>query len=344
MKKDTLRVSYAHAVFGDEERRAVQEVLSSPQIVAGKRAAEFESKIASLFKKKYGLLVNSGSSANLMAIESLDLPEGSEVITPVLTFATTVSPIVKRRLVPVFVDVDPRTYQIDADKVEGMIGKKTKAIIVPSLFGNIPDLPKLRRIANKHKLYLIEDSCDTLGATVNGKSTGSFADISTTSFMRHTSLRQQARVAWFVSTMKDFTITHVCSRAGEGDLPSMRPRISMCVMGPSLMVSNMIRNLFFLVSATIFVQPILLLRSGSCNSSVLKNSNRFDKKRIAISSNFSRSMNNFLFFLSRKKMLQPRGWRSHSRFATMLLSRVVKYARFLRRIIFRPGLSLRATC
>ena len=181
-KKNDLRVSYAHAVFGDRERAAVQKVLSSPQIVAGKRAAEFEKKIAGLFKKKYGLLVNSGSSANLLAIECLDLPANSEVITPVVTFATTVAPLVKRTLVPVFADVDPRTYQIDIDQVEGLIGKKTKAIIVPSLFGNIPDLPRLQKIAKKHGLYLIEDSCDTLGARIAGKPTGSFADISTTSF------------------------------------------------------------------------------------------------------------------------------------------------------------------
>jgi CDP-6-deoxy-D-xylo-4-hexulose-3-dehydrase len=182
MNDKDLRVSYAHAVFGDEERAAVQKVLSTPQIVAGKHAVEFEMKIAGLFEKKYGLLVNSGSSANLMAIESLDLPEGAEVITPVLTFATTLSPILKRNLVPVFADADPRTYQINAEQVEGLIGKKTKAIMVPSLFGNIPDLPKLQKIAKKHKLYLIEDSCDTLGAKINGKSTGHYSDISTTSF------------------------------------------------------------------------------------------------------------------------------------------------------------------
>lgn len=180
--KNNLRVPYALAVFGKEEKKAVSEVLKTPQIVAGKKAAEFEGRIAKLFGKKYGLLVNSGSSANLLALEVLGLPKGSEVITPVLTFATTVSPILKTGLVPVFVDVKMGSYLLDIDQVKSMITKKTRALMVPSLFGNIPDLPRLHAITKKHKIYLIEDSCDTLGAKIRGRSTGIYSDISTTSF------------------------------------------------------------------------------------------------------------------------------------------------------------------
>jgi CDP-6-deoxy-D-xylo-4-hexulose-3-dehydrase len=181
-KGNDLRVPYALAVFGEEERRAVSEVLRTPQIVAGKRAEEFEREIAGLFGKKYGLFVNSGSSANLLALETLGLPKGSEIITPILTFATTVSPMIKLGLVPAFVDAKIGSYLLDIDQVESMIHKKTKAIMVPSLFGNIPDLRRLHAIAKKYKLYLIEDSCDTLGATIDGKPTGMYSDISTTSF------------------------------------------------------------------------------------------------------------------------------------------------------------------
>ena len=180
--KGNLRVPYALAVFGEEERKAVRDVLKTSQIVAGKKAAEFEGRIAKLFGKKYGLLVNSGSSANLLALEVLGLPKGSEVITPVLTFATTVSPILKTGLVPVFVDVKMGSYLLDIDQVKSMITKKTRALMVPSLFGNIPDLPRLHAITKKHKIYLIEDSCDTLGAKIRGRSTGIYSDISTTSF------------------------------------------------------------------------------------------------------------------------------------------------------------------
>ena len=196
MSMEPLRVSYAHSLFEDEERAAVLEVLKTPQIVAGKYAAEFENKIAALFEKKYGIFVNSGSSANLLALESLGLPRGSEVITPILTFSTTVAPIIKLGLIPAFVDVDPHTYLIKVEQVEGMINKRTKAIMAPSLLGNIPDLPYLREIAQKHGLFLIEDSCDTLGATIGKKSTGAYSDVSTTSFYA----------------------THIITAAGEGGM------------------------------------------------------------------------------------------------------------------------------
>ncbi len=181
-KIEGLRVPYAHAVFGNEERKAVAEVLKTPNIVAGKRAAEFESKVAGLFGKKSGILVNSGSSANLLALKSLGLPAGSEVITPVLTFATTVAPIIQNGLVPVFTDVVPGQYLLDISQIEQLISPKTKVLMVPSLFGNIPNFVALQKLAKKHKLILIEDSCDTLGPTIDGKPTGVYTDISVTSF------------------------------------------------------------------------------------------------------------------------------------------------------------------
>lgn len=182
-KNKNIRVPYALTVYGKEEITAVNKVLKDPtKIVAGPLVKKFESKIASLFGKKYGIFVNSGSSANLLAFDILNIPKGSEVITPVLNFATTIAPIVQMGLVPVFVDVVAETYQINIDQIEKMITPKTKAMIVPSLIGNLPDFIRLREIANKHKLYFIEDSCDTLGPKFNSKPTGFYSDISTTSF------------------------------------------------------------------------------------------------------------------------------------------------------------------
>lgn len=181
-RTEQMRVFYNLAVFDEVEKNAVMEALSSHMIVGGKKTAEFEKKIAKLFGKKYGVMVNSGSSANLIAFELLNLPEGSEVITPALTFGTTLSPIIQKRLKPVFVDVENRTYLIDISKIESAITKKTRALMIPSLIGSIPDYPRLQRIAKKYNLFLIEDSCDTLGAKINGKPTGVFTDISTTSF------------------------------------------------------------------------------------------------------------------------------------------------------------------
>lgn len=176
-----IRVPYGFSVHGKEEIQAVVKVLEG-NTALGEKTKEFEQKIAKMFGKKYGVMVNSGSSANLLAFELLNLPKGSEVITPLLTFSTVVAPIVQKGLVPVFVDVDLQTFQVNIDQVEKAISKKTRALMVPSLMGNIPELERLNKLAKKHKLFLIEDSCDTLGAKYKGKPTGLLTDISVTSF------------------------------------------------------------------------------------------------------------------------------------------------------------------
>lgn len=178
---EKIRVPYGVTVHGEDEIAAVVEVLrTSTQM--GKNVNAMQERVAKLFDKNHGIMVNSGSSANYLAIEILNLPEGSEVITPVLTFSTTVAPIIKNKLIPAFVDVEPGTYNIDADKIESMITGKTKAVMIPNLLGNLPDWHAIRKIADKHNLIVVEDSADTLGATIDGKSAGRFSDVSTTSF------------------------------------------------------------------------------------------------------------------------------------------------------------------
>src|SRR3990167_2337219 len=178
----SLRVPYGQAVHGKEETKNVLKVLNEHRTIAGIDVREFESKVAKIFGKKFGVMVNSGSSANLLAIEILNLPAGSEVITPILTFSTTVMPLVKNNLIPVFIDVKPGEYVIDIDQIEKNITKKTKALMIPLLLGNVPDLERLQKIAKKHKLILIEDSCDTLGASFKGRPSGKYSDVSTISF------------------------------------------------------------------------------------------------------------------------------------------------------------------
>jgi len=179
--KEMIRVPYGMTVHGEEEIQAVVNVLrTSTQM--GKNVREMEERVARLFDKPHGIMLNSGSSANYLAVELMNLPEGSEVITPALTFSTTVAPQVRNKLVPAFVDVREGTYNLDADKVEEMITPKTKALMIPNLIGNMPDWEKLRAIADKYNLFVIEDSADTLGGTINGKSTGAYSDMSVTSF------------------------------------------------------------------------------------------------------------------------------------------------------------------
>ncbi|KKU82127.1 MAG: NDP-hexose 3,4-dehydratase, partial [Parcubacteria group bacterium GW2011_GWA2_47_8] len=180
--KTSYKVTYAQAVHDDEEKQAVIDVLDSHETILGHRTKKFEDQVAKLFGKRYGIMVNSGSSANFLAVHILSLPAGSEVITPILTFATTVAPLVQHNLIPVFVDAELGTYQINIDQIERSITKKTRLLMIPSLLGNIPDLQKLRAMADRYNLIYIEDSCDTIGATFNSTPTGHYSDVSTSSF------------------------------------------------------------------------------------------------------------------------------------------------------------------
>ena len=181
MKNDFPRVPYGSTVHGEEEIESVIEVLrNSTQM--GPKVELFEQKVASLFEKKYGLMTNSGSSALYLAMEVVNMPRESEVITPALTFSTTVASLVKNGFIPSFVDVKRNSYCIDVNKIEEKISKKTKGILAPDLLGNICEWDKIREIADKHDLLVFQDSADTLGASYKKKSTGSFSDLSITSF------------------------------------------------------------------------------------------------------------------------------------------------------------------
>lgn len=179
-----MRVLYAKSVYGPEEIEAVNDVLRNrpTALMGGPAVAEFESRVAALFGKAHGVMTNSGSSANTLAVASLGLPRGAEVITPVLTFSTTVASLVQQGLLPVFVDAEPDTYVIDVAEIEEMIRPETRAMLIPNLIGNLPDWRALRDIADRHGLALVEDSADTIGSRVGGAPTGRLSDISTTSF------------------------------------------------------------------------------------------------------------------------------------------------------------------
>lgn len=180
--KDSLRVLYAQAIYDNAEIDRAMAVLKEHRTGLGRETEEFERRVSRQFGKKFGIMVNSGSSANLLAFELLNLEPGSEIITPLLTFSTTIAPIIQKNLIPVFVDVEEGKYVIDTAKIEASITSKTKAIMVPLLIGNVPNMKKIAQIAKKHKLFVIEDSCDTFAASYNGVPTGGYSDITTTSF------------------------------------------------------------------------------------------------------------------------------------------------------------------
>ncbi len=178
------KIFYNETNYNKEEIKAVTEVLKNSKysLVGGVKTKKFETQISSMFGKKYGLFVNSGSSANLLALASLNLPHKSEIITPALTFSTTISPILQLGLIPNLIDAEIDTLNIDVSKIEKAINKNTKALLIPNLMGNIPDWNKIKKIAKDKKIYVIEDSADTLGYSIKGKSTGALSDIVTTSF------------------------------------------------------------------------------------------------------------------------------------------------------------------
>jgi CDP-6-deoxy-D-xylo-4-hexulose-3-dehydrase len=159
-------------------------------LTTGRYAKAFEPALANYIGSKNALLVNSGSSANLVAFYALTSPslgkkaiqKGDEVITVAAGFPTTINPLIQFGCVPVFVDIDIPTYNIDVAKIEQAISPKTKAIMIAHALGNPFNLGEVQAIAKKYNLWLIEDDCDSLGATYEGKKTGSFGDLATLSF------------------------------------------------------------------------------------------------------------------------------------------------------------------
>ena len=176
-----MKISYGKNVYDHQEINAVIKQLKKTTQM-GESVQKFETHISKFFKKKYGVMVNSGSSAITLAMRTLNIKDGDEIITPCLNFGTAVSSILLARAKPIFVDINLETLQINSDLIEKKISNKTKALLLPNLIGNIPNLKKIYNLSQKYKLKIIEDSADTLGATINGKPTGTFSDISITSF------------------------------------------------------------------------------------------------------------------------------------------------------------------
>ncbi len=181
---EVRRIPYAGSVHDDEEIEAVVSVLRAGPtgLRIGRHVRGFEAGVAELFGKRRGIMVNSGSSALYLAVELLGLEPGDEVITPPLTFSTDIAPLVRAGLVPVFVDVEADTFNLDVAGIEPLLGPRTKAILAPNLIGNAPDWDRIRALADAHGLLVVEDSCDALGSTLRGTPTGTRSDISVTSF------------------------------------------------------------------------------------------------------------------------------------------------------------------
>lgn len=189
---DSTRDSLAYGGRVYDEREMISLVDSSLDfwLTAGRYNKQFEKEFAQFLGVKYALLTNSGSSANLLAFSSLTSPKlgerritpGDEVITVAAGFPTTVAPIIQNGAIPVFLDVELGTYNIMVDRIEEAITPRTKAIMVAHTLGNPFEIDKIMELADKYKLWVIEDNCDALGSRFNGKLTGTFGHIGTSSF------------------------------------------------------------------------------------------------------------------------------------------------------------------
>ena len=186
----TSKLPPSGKVFDAREVQALVDASLDFWLTTGRYAARFEREFARWVGLRHCLLVNSGSSANLAAVTALTSPSlgdrqlrpGDEVITCAAGFPTTVNPILQNGLVPVFVDVDIPTYNIKPSAIEAAIGPKTKAIVVAHTLGNPFDLDTVMALAKKHKLWVVEDSCDAVGAEYRGRKVGTFGDLMTVSF------------------------------------------------------------------------------------------------------------------------------------------------------------------
>jgi len=183
-------VHYAGRVHDEKEMQAAVEAALDFWLTEGRFASRFEAELAKRVGTKHAILTNSGSSANLLAITALKstqlnhrrLTPGDEIITVAAGFPTTVSPIIQNGLVPVFVDVNIPTYNVMATEIENALSPKTRAIFLAHTLGNPFDIERIMSIAQKHELFVIEDNCDALGSTYQGRFTGSFGHLSTCSF------------------------------------------------------------------------------------------------------------------------------------------------------------------
>jgi CDP-4-dehydro-6-deoxyglucose reductase, E1 len=187
---EVSRVNYAGRVFDESEMCRLVDASLEFWLTYGRYSRQFEKRLAEFLGINYAFLVNSGSSANLLAFMALTSPllkdkaiiRGDEVITVAAGFPTTVAPIIQYGAVPVFVDVDLDTLNIDTTQLEAALSDKTKAIMLAHTLGNPFDIHAVKDFCNTHNLWLIEDNCDALGSTYDGQYTGTFGDIGTSSF------------------------------------------------------------------------------------------------------------------------------------------------------------------
>ncbi len=175
-------IPIAKPIIGKEEEEAVIKVLRSGKLAQGEKVAEFEEKFANFVGTKYAVATDNGTTALMVALTAAGIGSGDEVITTPFTFMATATSVVFTGATPIFVDIDPQTFNLDPSKIEKAITKKTKAIMPVHLYGLMANMPEIMKIAKKHNLLVIEDSAQAHGANIGGRKAGSWGIAGTFSF------------------------------------------------------------------------------------------------------------------------------------------------------------------
>lgn len=236
----------------EREIAAVTEVLKSGQLSYGAYSQRLETNWAILHGAAFGVLANSGTSALLVALQALaeyaDWPEGSEIIVPAVTFVATINVVLQSGFTPVLVDVDPDTYNIDVKKIEEAITVNTVAILPVHLFGQPADMEAIAALANRHQLYILADSCETVGATFDGEAIGKYADVTCFStYLAHTisagigglAITNNIRLADIMRSMVNHgrDTSYISNQQHHPD--SVHKRFSFVRMGHSFRITEM---------------------------------------------------------------------------------------------------------
>src|SRR3989338_562274 len=175
-------IPLAYPEIGEEEIASVTTVLKSGCLSLGPELQQFEQNFTQVIGIKYAVGVNSGTSGLHLAIRALNIKEGDEVITSPFSFISSANCILFEKAKPVFVDIEEKTYNIDPEKIERAITSKTKALLIPHIFGRSCDMTKIMSLAKKHHLSVIEDACESILAKHQGKNTGTFGDVAVFAF------------------------------------------------------------------------------------------------------------------------------------------------------------------
>ncbi|MCM3088664.1 DegT/DnrJ/EryC1/StrS family aminotransferase [Bhargavaea ginsengi] len=203
MKIPMLDLSEQYLTMKDELLKKMDEVMNSSQFILGSHVKQLEREIAQMSKTQFGVGVGNGSDAIHIALQAAGVGEGDEVIVPSFTFFATAGAVARANAIPVFVDIDPLTYNIDPSKIESAITEKTKAIIPVHLYGQMADMDLIMEIANKHDLYVVEDAAQAIGSTYKGKQVGELGSAATYSFFPTKNLGAYGDGGMIVTNDKD---------------------------------------------------------------------------------------------------------------------------------------------